>query len=131
MSATFPLSIGFSNPQHLRGYAGLFSVGLRTVSESIKEGPKFSLFQVVQSVLATIIAAILLGIYNNYSDSLKAANTSAVQTTTQLAQLNGQVLSIQEKVSGIPTIQSDLVALKVQNAELQRRVSDLEHRNQR
>jgi hypothetical protein len=39
-----------------------------------------------------------------------------------------QIQTIQEKVNGIPTIQSDLIALKVQNAEFERRIEVIERK---
>ncbi len=89
---------------------------------------KLNLYQILQLVAATIISSTLIGIYNNYNESTKMSGVVATQTVKQLADLSSQMQVIQEKVNGVPTIQSDLVALKVQNLELQRRVSDLEHR---
>jgi hypothetical protein len=88
----------------------------------------FNVYQVLQSTLAGLIVLILSGIYYNYSNSLELSKNASAQVAQQLAVMAQQIQTIQEKVNGIPTIQSDLISLKVQTTELERRIDVIERK---
>lgn len=80
--------------------------------------PPISTWQIVQSVLTGAILMVASGIYNNYNKSVDTI-TEAIK---QLSIIQNQMVSIQEKVTSIPSLTSEIITLRVKYEELDKRV---------